>query len=327
YGSYAVAGRSAASGFLQGMSQEDIKTAAVNFAHDVVDQMNLALDIVSGKSMVTYEDGVAVVNGVRTGMDAPYVKQNLDTAIKLLSDNNIKEGFNKGLFGPGGNSEANFMYQIGTNITKGIAKGVEDKKAVDELKGAIVRVSNAGQDACAKSNKIESPSKVFAKFGRFITLGLAKGITDETQAAVDAMGKTSNTIINSMRETINKANDTLINDVDEPVITPVLDLSEIQDGSRQLNNMLSRNSAFSAGRSFSNLQNEQWNSQSALLNATMDNTDVVSAISTLNDEVTTLKDVMANIKVVLDTGTMVGAMTPAIDQQLGVMQVYAGRGI
>ena len=305
----------------------DKNTTHEVFLWDVVDQMNLALDIVSGKSMVTYEDGVAVVNGVRTGMDAPYVKQNLDTAIKLLSDNNIKEGFNKGLFGPGGNSEANFMYQIGTNITKGIAKGVEDKKAVDELKGAIVRVSNAGQDACAKSNKIESPSKVFAKFGRFITLGLAKGITDETQAAVDAMGKTSNTIINSMRETINKANDTLINDVDEPVITPVLDLSEIQDGSRQLNNMLSRNSAFSAGRSFSNLQNEQWNSQSALLNATMDNTDVVSAISTLNDEVTTLKDVMANIKVVLDTGTMVGAMTPAIDQQLGVMQVYAGRGI
>ena len=91
--------------------------------------------------------------------------------------------------------------------------------------------------------------------------------------------------------------------------------------------MLSRNSALSAGRSFSNLQNEQWNSQSALLNATMDNTDVVSAVTSLNEEVATLKDVMANIKVVLDTGTMVGAMTPAIDQSLGARQVLAGRGI
>ena len=130
-----------------------------------------------------------------------------------------------------------------------------------------------------------------------------------------------------MRETINKANEALTDDVDAPVITPILDLSEIQDGSRQLNNMLSRNTAFSAGRSFGNLQNEQWNSQNALLNATMDNTDVVSAIGTLNEEVATLKDVMTNLQVVLDTGTMVGAMTPAIDQQLGMRQVLAGRGI
>ena len=130
-----------------------------------------------------------------------------------------------------------------------------------------------------------------------------------------------------MRETINKANEALTDDVDAPVITPILDLSEIQDGSRQLNNMLSRNTAFSAGRSFGNLQNEQWNNQNALLNATMDNTDVVSAIGTLNEEVATLKDVMTNLQVVLDTGTMVGAMTPAIDQQLGMRQVLAGRGI
>ena len=173
----------------------------------------------------------------------------------------------------------------------------------------------------------KSPSRVFKKIGNFVTKGLGIGITEETQFALNAMDTTANSVIDTMRDTINKANEALINDVDDPVIKPVLDLSDIQNGSRELDSMLSRNSAFSARRSFNNLQNEQWNSQNALLNATMDNTDVVSAIGTLNEEVATLKDVMTNLQVVLDTGTMVGAMTPAIDQSLGMRQVYAGRGI
>ena len=59
----------------------------------------------------------------------------------------------------------------------------------------------------------------------------------------------------------------------------------------------------------------------------MDNTDVVGAINSLGEEIMTLKDAMTSIQLVLDTGTMVGAMTPQIDQQLGMRQVYAGRGI
>lgn len=321
YGSYAVAGRSAASGFLQGMSQEDIKSAAVGFAHDVIDQMNLALDIQSGASQVTYEDGVAVVNGVRTGIQQPAAKQGLETGIKLLSENNIKKKFDEGLF------NNNQMYNIGVNITKGIAKGVKDDGAVGDLVGSIVWVANKANNAFTTKEQIESPSKVFARFGRFMVLGLAKGLTDNTQTALNAMNQTADSVIDQMRETINKANQALVDDVDKPVITPVLDLSEIQNGSRELDDMLSRNSALNASRSFTSLQNQQWGSQSALLNATMDSSDVVGAIGNLQTDVQSLKDAMTNIKMVLDTGTMVGAMTPQIDQQLGNRRVLAGRGI
>ena len=321
YGSYTIAGRSAASGFLQGMSKEDIKGAAVNFAHDVVDQMNLALDIVSGYSKVTYEDGVAVVNGVKTGMNAPYVKQNLDTAVKLLADNNIKAGFENNLI------NSNTMYTIGANVTNGIANGIEDDNAKGKAKKSIENLCGMIITRAEEMFQTASPSKVFKKIGGFLSQGLAIGITKEAQSAVSAMGTTSESIIDTMRDTINKANEALVDGVDQPVITPVLDLSEIQNGSRQLDNMLSQNQALSASRSFTNLQNAQWGSQDALLNATMDNTDVVSAISSLSDDINTLKDAMTNIKMVLDTGTMVGAMTPQIDQQLGMRQVYAGRGI
>ena len=323
YGSFTVAGRSAASGFLQGMQKEDIKAAAVGFAHDVVDQMNLALDIQAGVAQVTYEDGVAVVNGVKTGMNAPYVKQNLDTAIKLLSENNIKGGFEKGLF----NNDQ--MYNIGANITKGIAKGVESDEATSELRGAVIKVCNEAVQA-AKSKKAtdeHSPSRIFQQIGKFITLGLAKGITDETSSATQAITNTSTRIIDQMRETIDKANAALMDDVNDPVIKPVLDLSNIQTGSRTLNSMLSSNRAMMASASIqTNLQNAQLAGPSTV-NALTDNTDVVTAINALQGDVLSLKDAMTNIKMVLDTGTMVGAMTPQIDQQLGNRRVLAGRGI
>jgi len=279
------------------------------------------LDIQAGKSMVTYEDGVAVVNGVKTGMNAADVQHALGVATDLLTKENIKDKFQKGLF------DNKYIYNVGTNITLGLAQGIKDEDANNALRGAVISVIDLAKNTAAEATQEHSPSKVFDKIGRFITLGLAQGITAETESAIHAMDITADTIIDTMRDTINKANQSLIDDIDEPVITPILDLSEIQNGSRQLDNMLSRNSAFSASRSFKDLQNEQWNSQSALLNATMDNSDVVGAINVLQEDVLSLKDAMTNIKMVLDTGTMVGAMTPAIDQQLGMRQVLAGRGI
>ena len=59
----------------------------------------------------------------------------------------------------------------------------------------------------------------------------------------------------------------------------------------------------------------------------MDNSDVVGAIDSLKTDISSLKDAMTNIRMVLDTGTMVGAMTPMIDEALGKRMVYAGRGI
>ena len=317
YGSYTIAGRNAASGFLQGMDREEIKKHAVGFAHDVVDQMNVALDVQSGKSMLTYQDGVAVVNGIKTGISAG----NMQTAIKTLTDNDINGTLKKNLI------DGNQMYTVGQNITEGIADGINDDKSTGKAKKSVENLCGMIIMTAENMFQEKSPSRVFRKIGGFLTAGLALGITDEAHTAISSMSTTSESIIDTMRDTINKANEALIDGIEEPVITPVLDLSEIQNGSRQLDNMLSRNQAFSAARSFTDLQNQQWGSQSALLNATMDNTDVVGAITSLSEDISTLKDAMTSIQVVLDTGTMVGAMTPQIDQQLGMRQVYAGRGI
>ena len=166
--------------------------------------------------------------------------------------------------------------------------------------------------------------------------GLINGLLNQIRAVENAgyaLGESSFDGLKNAIDSIYDYVDDYMVDLN-PTITPNVDMSKIQKATDQTSKMfndaiaVSTNSVYGISDRFSNFtynQNEQLSK--SIGEQTGDNTDVVSAIGTLNEEVATLKDVMTNLQVVLDTGTMVGAMTPAIDQQLGMRQVLAGRGI
>ena len=318
YSSFAYAGQQSAQGFFNGLNQESVRDQGVAFAKELLAGVEGLLQIHS-PSRVMYEDGANTGLGFVNGLGSNAVMSILTGTCNRIC-RTVRNLLSDGL-------SPNKFFEIGQGIAQGLEDGLKSKEG--DLKSAITGICNTIKST-AKSKKnldINSPSRAFAVIGSSVVEGLAKGITDNVDMAVDAIGMTSTSMIDQMRETINKANEALIDDIEDPVIKPVLDLTDIESGSRTLNDMLSRDSAFSAGKSFTTLQNGQWDSQNALLNATMDNTDIVSAINSMKDDINTLKDAMLNTSIVLDTGTMVGAMTPAIDQQMGMRQVYAGRGI
>ena len=320
FASFEIAGQNATTGFLNGLDHDAVKEQGIQFAHDYLDSFRAAMGIHS-PSEETKQDGINTTSGLTKGITWPTAMHNLEVGITRVV-NTILDTLDSGL------DEEKFT-NMGRNIVNGIKKGIEDQGAQGSLFDKLRQLCNRVVEE-AKSPRgfwEHSPSRKFQDIGKFVVEGLAKGISDNTYSATDAIGKSATDVIDEMRDTINKANEALIDEVNDPVIKPVLDLSEIQNGSRTLNDMLSRNSAFSASSSFRSLQHQQWGSQSALLNATMDNSDVVSAIDSLKTDISSLKDAMTNIRMVLDTGTMVGAMTPMIDQELGMRQVYAGRGI
>lgn len=320
FASFEIAGQNATTGFLNGLDHDAVKEQGIQFAHDYLYSFRAAMGIHS-PSEETKQDGINTTAGLTKGITWPTAMHNLEVGVTRVV-NKVLDTLDDGL------DEDNFK-EMGRNIVNGIKKGIEDQGAQGSLFNKLRELCNRVVEE-AKSPRgfwEHSPSRKFQDIGKFVVEGLAKGISDNTYSATDAIGKSATDVIDEMRDTINKANEALIDEVDDPVIKPVLDLSEIQNGSRTLNDMLSRNSAFSASSSFRSLQNQQWGSQSALLNATMDNSDVVSAIDSLKTDINSLKDTMTNIRMVLDTGTMVGAMTPMIDEALGKRMVYAGRGI
>lgn len=73
----------------------------------------------------------------------------------------------------------------GDNIAKGAAQGVRNSKG--ELVGAVGDMSAGAQALFATHNRMQSPSKVYSKYGEYISEGVAEGVEKKSPQAQDAV--------------------------------------------------------------------------------------------------------------------------------------------
>lgn len=298
-------------GFINGLNIPGMQAAGIQMGVMLLSGVNSSLGIASPSKRM-YEKGMYSIIGFAKGLLDSSGQQVLITNINTIC-RDVIEKFRKGL------TPNNFTL-IGRQITDGLSRGIYDGKS--EVVNAVARVC---QDAVIKARStllINSPSKVFAKIGSSIDEGFAKGVTDNMNLVNDSVDKMANSSIDNMREAIEKIQMITEDDLNvEPVIRPVVDLSNVQNGVNSINSIMGN--TFGSGV---NMPQAKYMSTSQLV-STADNSEVVAAVNSLKSDITGLKDSMTNIKMYLDTGTMVGAMVEDIDNALGRRMVYAGRGI
>lgn len=120
----------------------------------------------------------------------------------------------------------------GKAIADGAASGVSSGSGdvAEETKKMFIAATKAGRGAV----QVNSPSKVFYQIGRFIDMGAANGISDFAYLVSDAAEDMANSSVSPMQEAIDMISNIDANALGEPVIAPVLDLSNIQNGVRGL---------------------------------------------------------------------------------------------
>jgi hypothetical protein len=193
---------------------------------------------------------------------------------------------------------------------------------------------NAGWHAADKLDEgyrartlTESPSKVAIQNGKFYDQGLALGVIGNSSIVENAGRKTADSLLNTMRSIIGSIGDAINSDMDlNPTITPVLDLSEIQNGTNSLNGMFGNRSFSLASANGIRFEANRLEAMNKLETATT-NADVVAALGLLRGDVNSLNDAFSNTQVVLDSGALVGATARKMDNALGRIKVYKGRGI
>ena len=92
---------------------------------------------------------------------------------------------------------------------------------------------------------INSPSKVFYEIGSYTGEGFVNGLATWVSRATSETSDFGDSVVSAMTEALAVAVDDNLDT--DPVIRPVLDLSEVEDGSRKLNNLMSTNKAITAG--------------------------------------------------------------------------------
>lgn len=131
-------------------------------------------------------------------------------------------------------------HSIGSNWVGGIINGIRSRIA--EARAAAAELASAISAATAGGLDEHSPSKLSYKFGRFWDEGLVNGMDSGIGIIERSTSSVANTVVDNMREALTTARDILSDDVTtSPVITPVIDLSDAQNGISNLGSMLNAN--------------------------------------------------------------------------------------
>lgn len=215
--------------------------------------------------------------------------------------------------------------ETGKQIVKGLTEGVQSEKSsfVDE----ITQLALAGVQAAKSTLDIHSPSRVFREIGNYTGLGFVKGLqdyADRSYAAGSEMAESAEGGLSGVLQTIA---DIVSGGFDmEPVIRPVLDLSAVSAGADALNNLFySQRAVGLVGQAA--IAFEAQRSGSSQTTISVDNDDVVAELRTLRGEMASMLERMEKLRVVLNTGALVGELAEPMDVALGQRSTQRGRGI
>lgn len=133
--------------------------------------------------------------------------------------------------------------EIGKYIIEGFVNGV--KEMWNKLKSTVTGIFEGVVSGVKNLFGIKSPSRVFKQIGRYVDEGFAIGVetyADTVSAATEDMAKQA---IDGAQEGLSTDSDLIsqIFDGSDPVIRPILDLSDIEAGSRMISGMFNRNQA------------------------------------------------------------------------------------
>jgi tape measure domain-containing protein len=132
------------------------------------------------------------------------------------------------------------LIAAGVDIAKAIVEGLVDGlgKVGHLVRGALMKVIDILPHFAKKILGISSPSSVFHEIGRNTMQGLANGLQNGGDTAVRAVHRTADDLVGAMGSKLKAVPDILDGMMDtEPVITPVIDLSQVQRGARQLGDL------------------------------------------------------------------------------------------
>ena len=225
------------------VKDEDLETSAkgiiTTFSAEIYAPAGNAMMKASGEHMIT-----AIVAGV-TSMLSEITKAALMVVAMygagIASRRLALSGYGKLIVNAaysGAKDKNEDFYDLGQDAADGYARGIRSKaqEVADEAREMVSKAIKAAQN----EQDSASPSKVFRGLGQDGGEGYALGFGDTVSMVVAAVSDTGHAGILAMQDTISKIRDNIDTGMNfNPVITPVLDLSDMMNGVASANTMLS----------------------------------------------------------------------------------------
>lgn len=278
--------------------------------------------------------GVDIVVGFIKGISDSLPKV-IDAAFKLIVSfvNGLADAI-RANSGPIGSACANLVSAIvegiasfgykfvetGINCVEGFVKGIAS--SVDKVAAAGKELGRMALDAAKKALDSHSPSREFKTLGINSGEGYVIGVKKMGSRVAEATSNMGTNALNSMSNAISGISSLINTDIDsQPVITPVMDLSDIQNGSKQLYGMMNNMDNYSVNGSVNSAYST---SRSINAKQLIDSQSNPNSTSGVNVQSTPKQPVI--IQTTLQNGRVVAEyLIDDIDELLGIKNKITGR--
>ena len=285
-----TAGSTLMTKFISGIKSQDgnTKTAITNIISGCVTAINnkqtqfntagsnLMIKLIAGIKSKDYETRNAFVNILSSCLTAiankypEFQNAGMQCMIKFIAG--IKEKAEEVKTAFTGNLNASVtairdyhdqFKQAGAYLVEGFADGISENTYRAEAKARAM--ARAAAEAAEDELDEQSPSRVGYHIGDFFGLGFVNAIGTYAVKAYNASAEMADSAKTGLGNAIAKVKDMIDNGVDgQPMIRPILDLSDVEEKSHRLNTLFSRSQALTVSTGIAaargrNLQNEDTN--------------------------------------------------------------------
>lgn len=210
-----------ASGIIDG--RNTAVDAIKELAQMVIDEFKYILGI-NSPSTVFIEFAGNMISGLVNGL-----KNNAHQVINSITE--LAEKIVKTLKG-----KYSSMVSAGSDLVSGFGRGI--RSLIGDAVTAATQLAKAALTAIKTTLGINSPAKELISVGKFIDLGLVAGISKFSKNVISSINNLGDGMLSNFSDIVSRISDTINGNMDfSPTITPVIDISNIESGSKQINSM------------------------------------------------------------------------------------------
>ena len=214
--------------------------------------------------------------------------------------------------------------ETGKQIVKGLIEGINAESP--EFIDAINKLTNSAVETAEDNLEINSPSKVFFKIGQFVGHGFINGIASYKTATEDTVSTLTASAESGAYDIVQSISEIISSGVDDgPVITPVVDLSKVTQSVNDIDGLFAAKNAVNLAYQNNTLLSRNWNSDG--IKVTVNTDKIEQEIRALRTDLSAMSGEISRLKIVMDTGTLIGEITDPIDVALAQKYSNKGRGI
>ena len=225
--------------FINKVSADDFKVEMEGKIYDIKDDIRMLGEGVVDFANATKDVDVAAVSSVANAMSSA-MNSVMDVA---MPDAAYKASSYLGMF-----------VTVGMNIASGLAEGLKKNANLAVL--ASKKVASQMLEAARETLEVNSPSKKFEKIGMYSDRGLANGVSKNSGLIISSIKDASTSALDAARGSLSNLANILMGDMDaDPVIRPVVDMSDVNRSANRINGLVGGSRAMNIDATVRQAQN------------------------------------------------------------------------